>query len=227
MSIYSSPDKSFIESLQIHLPSALPEFLLQQRWFGGKARAIRSVEISDIVPLGSLAYLTLARIHYASGPEDTYAIPLIRASKEPAPPFLTIPQNSVEAIFLKDALTDEQFLTQLLEAIGNNISLPGIRGQIRAISTSALPSLLQPSQGPLKPSIMRTEQSNSSVAYENRLMLKLFRRVAEGINPDLEMAAFLTDRFSQHLDEAVRFAETSPFEPVEQLLKDVEGPVAP
>ena len=196
MSIYSSPDKSFIESLQIHLPSALPEFLLQQRWFGGKARAIRSVEISDIVPLGSLAYLTLARIHYASGPEDTYAIPLIRASKEPAPPFLTIPQNSVEAIFLKDALTDEQFLTQLLEAIGNNISLPGIRGQIRAISTSALPSLLQPSQGPLKPSIMRTEQSNSSVAYENRLMLKLFRRVAEGINPDLEMAAFLTEKTS-------------------------------
>ena len=47
----SSPEKSFLAALQTQLPSALPQFLLQQRWFGGKARAIHSVEISDIVPL--------------------------------------------------------------------------------------------------------------------------------------------------------------------------------
>ena len=41
---------------------------------------------------------------------------------------------------------------------------------------------------------MRAEQSNSSVAYENRLVLKLFRRVAEGLNPDLEIGSFLTEK---------------------------------
>ncbi len=52
------------------------------------------------------------------------------------------------------------------------------------------------SQGLLKPSVMRAEQSNSSIAYENRLVLKLFRRVAEGLNPDLEIGAFLTEKTS-------------------------------
>ena len=41
---------------------------------------------------------------------------------------------------------------------------------------------------------MRAEQSNSSVVYENRLVLKLFRRVAEGLNPDLEIGSFLTEK---------------------------------
>jgi len=197
MSIYSSPDKSFVESLRTHLPSVLLEFLAQQRWFGGKARAIESIQISDIVPLDSLTHLILARVHYASGPDETYAIPLMRASKEFAPLCLRIQLNdSTEQIFLKDALTDEQFLTQLLEAIAKNVTLPGLRGQIRAVSTSALPSLFHLSQGPLKPSVMRAEQSNSSVAYENRLVLKLFRRVAEGLNPDLEIGSFLTEKTS-------------------------------
>src|SRR5689334_21939131 len=118
MSTYSSPDKSFIGVLQTQLPALLPGFLLQQRWFGGKARGIESVQISDIVSFDSLAHLILARIQYASGPAETYAIPLIRAPKEPAPPCLRIqPNDSIESIFLKDALTDEKFLIQLLDAI--------------------------------------------------------------------------------------------------------------
>ena len=197
MSTSSSPDKSFVASLLVDLPATLPDFLLQQRWFGGKARAIQSIQIWDVVPFDSLAYLILATIHYASGPAETYAIPLVRAAKEPVPPYLKIPvHNSAEEIFLKDALTDEQFLTQLLESIAKNVSLPGSRGEIRAVSTSALPSLFNVSQGLLKPSVMRAEQSNSSIAYENRLVLKLFRRVAEGLNPDMEIGAFLTEKTS-------------------------------
>ncbi len=187
-----------MEFLQTHLPSALPEFLLQQRWFGGKARAIQSVQVSDIVPFDSLSsYLILAKIDYAEGSAETYAIPLIRAPRETEPPVLAIQsKNGTEEIFLKNALIDERFLTRLLEAIAKNVSLPGTKGQIRCISTPALPALWQPSQGPLKPSIMRAEQSNSSVAYENRLVLKLFRRVAEGLNPDLEIGSFLTEKTS-------------------------------
>ncbi len=62
----SSPEKSFLAHLETQLPSALPQFLLQQRWFGGKARQIHSVEIPDIVPLTTVnAYLILARVNYA------------------------------------------------------------------------------------------------------------------------------------------------------------------
>ena len=43
---------------------------------------------------------------------------------------------------------------------------------------------------------MHAEQSNTSVVYEKRLVLKIFRRVEEGLNPDLEIGAFLTAKSS-------------------------------
>ena len=39
---------------------------------------------------------------------------------------------------------------------------------------------------------MNAEQSNSSVTYDKRLVMKMFRRVEPGLNPDLEICAFLT-----------------------------------
>jgi maltose alpha-D-glucosyltransferase/alpha-amylase len=194
----SSPEKSFLVALQTHLPSALPEFLLEQRWFGGKARQIQSVEIPDIVPITTVnSYLIFARIDYSSGPVETYAIPLVRISSEGEGSALRIDADNVsEGVILKDALTDRQFLSHLLDAIANRASWPGIRGQIRAVPTSALQSLWRPAEGPLTPSLMNAEQSNSSVAFDKRLVMKIFRRVEPGLNPDLEIGAFLTEKSS-------------------------------
>lgn len=189
----------FLAALKNGLPSALPQFLVKQRWFGGKARTISAVEVSDIMPFSEIfrAYLILAQVNYTSGPEETYDIPLVQAPDAPAQlsdsSWLRIqPGNFPEEIVLKDALTDENFLAHLLDAIANGVSLRGARGLVRAVSTSALQSLWQPSQGPLTPSVMNAEQSNSSVVYEKRLVLKIFRRLEEGLNPDLEIGAFLT-----------------------------------
>ena len=43
---------------------------------------------------------------------------------------------------------------------------------------------------------MNREQSNSSVVYEKRLVLKIFRRLEKGLNPELEIGAFLTAKTS-------------------------------
>ncbi len=198
MSTSSSAERSFLAALQNNLPSRLPQFLSQQRWFGGKARQIHSVEIPDIVPFPAAgSYLILAWVNYASGPVETYALPLLRASGEAGTSSLKIqPDNFSEEIVLKDALTDRQFLTYLLHAIAKGVSWPGTHGQIRAVATSALQSLWQPAQGPLTPSLMNTEQSNSSVIYGKSLVLKIFRRVEPGLNPDLEIGSFLTGKTS-------------------------------
>ncbi len=183
MSTSSSPEKSFLAALQNNLPSVLPQFLLQQRWFGGKARQIQSVEIPDIVPItAARAHLTFARVNYARGPVETYAVPLVRISSEDEPSSLRIhPDGFSEAIILKDALTDQQFLTHLFDAITEGMCWSGTKGQVRAISTSALQSLWQPAQGPLPPSLMKAEQSNTSIVYGKRLMLKIFRRLEPGL----------------------------------------------
>jgi len=200
----SSLEELFLAALKSRLPSALPQFLAKQRWFGGKARTIRAVEVSDIIPFHSdthRSYFIVAQVEYISGPTETYDIPLVRAPDGPAQPsdssLLRIqPGNFPEEIVLKDALTDEKFLAQLLDAIANGVCLRGARGQARAVFTSVLQSLWQHSQGPLTPSVMNAEQSNSSVVYENRLVLKIFRRLQEGLNPDLEIGFFLTGKTS-------------------------------
>ncbi|MGH9549706.1 MAG: phosphotransferase, partial [Terriglobales bacterium] len=126
----------------------------------------------------------------------TYAVPLVRSGGEGEALSLRIQDKFSQPIILKDALTDQQFLTHLFDAIANLVSWPGIRGQVRASSTSALQSLWQPSQGPLPPSPMKAEQSNTSIVYGKRLMLKIFRRLEPGLNPDLEISAFLMEKSS-------------------------------
>ncbi len=178
---------------------------MNRRWFGGKARVLQTVEVSDVVPFcpNSLrSYFILAKVKYASGPAETYAIPLIHLSgglpdKNDAPAVLRLqPAGLHEEIVLKDAVADEQFLTCLLDAIAQGLSFRGAQGELRAVSTNALRSLWQPAEGPLTPSLMKAEQSNSSVSYDKRLMLKIFRRVEEGQSPDLEIGSFLTEKSS-------------------------------
>jgi maltose alpha-D-glucosyltransferase/alpha-amylase len=196
MATISPSNDPLLSALHQGLPSVLPAFLSKQRWFGGKARTVVSVTVSDIFvfrlnPL--CAYLVMARVEYASGPAGTYAIPLIQTSQ--AKSLLSLPtQDSREEIFLSDALTDDQFLDNLLSTIEAGATLPGTKGEIRAVGTSALGPLMGP--GRLRPSLMHAEQSNSSVVYGNRLVLKIFRRLEQGLNPDLEIGSFLTQKTS-------------------------------
>ena len=186
------------------LPPILPDFLVQRRWFGGKARVIQSVEVSDVVPLLSTdprVYLFLIHIEYATEFGEMYALPLRLAMDEEQPPAGEPPpslrinwEGSSGKIVLYDALSNQPFLTFLLEAVARGDRFPGARGEVRAVSGAALRSMWEPSQGPLAPSLMKAEQSNSSVVYANRLVLKLFRRLEEGLNPDLEIGSFLTEK---------------------------------
>lgn len=195
----SVPEESFLVALRNALPSILPEFLMQRRWFGGKARTIRSVEVSDVAPFCPSmlrSYLILANVRYASGPAETYHIPLVRGPGEPASELRFRTEHFSEDVVLHDALTDEEFLSSLLDAIAQDLSFPGRSGEVRAVSTKVLAALWQPSQGPLTPSLVKAEQSNSSVVYGQRLVLKIFRRVEEGENPDLEIGSFLTGHSS-------------------------------
>src|SRR5690606_11842184 len=61
------------------LENILPHYLQGRRWFGGKARIMQTVEITEVIPLPQedpLAVLALLRVEYTEGEPETYLLPL-------------------------------------------------------------------------------------------------------------------------------------------------------
>jgi maltose alpha-D-glucosyltransferase / alpha-amylase len=200
-------DNPLVHRIRNQLPSALPDFLTCQRWFGAKARTIQSAEVLDVVPVPASdreSFVILAQIKYSEGPADTYALPLRVAGKDwaagsdqntPASRLLLKGDSEQADVVLADALADDDFPGVFLRAITDGGTFPGRVGRISASSTEAFRGW-DFARADLRPSLMRAEQSNTSIRFGNRLILKFYRRLEEGTNPDLEIGTFLTDKAS-------------------------------
>src|SRR5205807_1528850 len=157
------------------LERALPAYLTAQRWFGARSRRIKDVSVIDSVPIAD-AVLKVGEVQYQTGDPDTYALPLC---------------NNADGRVV-DALGEPGFNHLLLEAIAHRRRFRGASGDVIALPT---PPLSRPRGGAdgLPPRLSSAEQTNNSVIFGERLILKLFRRVEDGLHPDLEMSRFLTD----------------------------------
>ena len=202
------------------LQSTLPAWLSRQRWFGAKTRAIDSVAILDSVtiptvgdPLGCAIFFL--RIHYAEGEADTYQLPLALSTgrDETIPPasiLATLTTASGPAI-LHDATAREDFRQALLTLIQTNASIEV--DKLTVPDGSSSPGTLAASRSsifaeirgdqPLPARTGSAEQSNTSILFDAKLILKLFRRLQPGENPDVEIGRFLT--------EVAHFPRIAPF----------------
>src|SRR4030095_14481288 len=95
---------------------------------------------------------------------------------------------------LHDAVGTEAAATLLLALLHERHHLPSAAGEFRAFGTSAYPDVRGPAEEPLPMRRVQGEQSNSSIIYGSRLILKLVRRVEAGIDPELDMSRYLTER---------------------------------
>jgi len=186
---------------QEQLQRALPDFLRARRWFGGKTRTIRSVEIADAIPishLGVAAAVIVARVNYAEGPSEAYTVPLLQELQQDQPagdtPHLRIRGSDGKEHVFSDALSNQAILEMLFDAIREALRFPGRDGELVGIPARSLEPLRIAAQGKLPPALMKAEQSNSSVLYGRAFVLKLFRRLEAGISPDLEIGRFLSER---------------------------------
>ncbi len=191
------------------LEKILPDFLKTRRWFGGKARRIKASAILEAVPLVGTSppsAVVLVQVEYAEGDPEVYSVPLAFASGDRGAQVqresshaivarLTVSRSNgdVEGI-LYDAFLETGVCDFLLQAIGHRRRFKGVRGEIAGSPTRAFRRIRGPESERLASSLIKSEQSNTSVIYADRLILKLFRKVDEGQNPDLEIGAFLTDR---------------------------------
>ena len=200
--------RDMFSNLKTELPGQLPAYLKGQRWFGAKARELRGTEVVDFITLerdALHALIVMVKVEYEGGGADLYSVPLV-VSKDPGskgepespkkePAVLMISgRNGGEAATLSDALKNETFLSVLLDAIERGLVFTGEVGELVTSRTHALSLQETGAAGSLRPRAITAEQSNSSVAYGDRLILKFFRRLEEGVNPDLEMCGFLTEK---------------------------------
>jgi trehalose synthase-fused probable maltokinase len=200
--------KDMFSNLKTELPGQLQAYLKGQRWFGAKARELRATEVVDFIALerdALHALIVMVKVEYEGGGADLYSVPLVvnkdpGSKKEPGVPgkglaMLTVSgRNNGETLTLSDALKNETFLSLLLDAIERGLVFTGEAGELVTSRTHALSLQETGAAGSLRPRAITAEQSNSSVAYGDRLILKFFRRLEEGVNPDLEMGGFLTEK---------------------------------
>ena len=190
------------------LERTLPAYFMGCRWFGGKGQQIRSVKNVDIIPfeVDSVgAYITTWEVQFLGATPETYLLPLAFAAGDRAFELRQAnPQAAVALLRVKeknrdtegllyDSLYDANFCKALLSAVERGRRFKGLGGELMTQPSKVFRKVRSGPDANLEPSVLKREQSNSSVIYGDRMILKLFRRVTEGINPDLEMSRFLTE----------------------------------
>lgn len=192
--------------------ATLPNLLKARRWFGGKARDIVGTHIVDgiVIPLEQRdIVLLLLDVSYRDGGREMYTLPVASAFGEEArrislaaPRAVLMPLAAEDterdhAGLLYDAMWDPEAMHVLLRAMGQGARFAGEAGTLQASSTAAYETIV-PRDGRVTPRLLDAEQSNTSVVFGDQAILKLYRRVQPGVNPDWEIGQYLTSRRFLH-----------------------------
>jgi len=167
------------------LQNILLEYLPTCRWFGGKSRAIQNIEIHKQVRVETQDYCTyccIVQCNYDDGLYEWYSLPITITNDETLPNILQL-----ESLFLVDALQMETFRKIIYSSIFSNSKIHEISG-----SKSKQTVLDEPQN--VQSKILKVEQSNTSIIYNNKYFFKWFRKIDLGINPDLETIKYLTEK---------------------------------
>lgn len=190
-------DRVFDQDALYQMEPILPNFLAERRWFRSKARALQCVAIDDAIPLRTAdSSILVLRVQYADETREHYLLPLTIAQRAESEEVLAkVAGPGGTERFLASAFASPRFRDAMLEAIYREKKWEGKNGDFVASRIGAF------REGPpstMESFVSRAEQSNTSVIYGDRYILKVFRKIEEGINPDVEIGAFLTARGFTH-----------------------------
>jgi maltose alpha-D-glucosyltransferase/alpha-amylase len=192
----------------------LLSYLTGCRWFGGKGRKIRQINIIENIPIGKddpVTHLLLLKVSYIEGETETYLLPVSFASGEEAYRIIDerphaivarLQDESTDGI-IYDSIYSERLRKDLLDMIVKRRFIKGMQGQITAYPGKLMKTFRKKEILEADSQVLKGEQTNTSVFYGNALFFKLYRRPIEGINPDLEISRFLSEKTS--------FRNASPF----------------
>jgi maltokinase len=153
------------------------DYVTQQRWYAAKSRSVSHSRELDSVALPGTSYvLALVEMRYETGAHDIYQL--------------------VHGEDTVDALDDPVVARELVHAMRSGLTLHGGEGTVEFRPVEGFAGLGRELQE-ARP--VGAEQSNTSIVFDDEVILKVFRRLEPGINPELEMLRFLTEHGFQNI----------------------------
>jgi len=180
----------------------LPDYLRARRWFRGKGLEIVRVQLADWTKLAGGFFLAFASVTYADAGSETYCLPLKVAVGAAARDLAAQIPDSILAAFttprtegvIYDALSDRVSCCDLFAAMAEGRAfLTEKAGTLEAFSTRAFTRAGLEEMTCSEVRDMGAEQSNTSLVLDEQVVLKLYRKVEQGMNPDFEVGLFLTE----------------------------------
>jgi maltokinase len=169
---------------------SLRDWVQQQRWYASKSRTVVGIEIVEGLTLSEdpLLLLALVQTRFATGTHELYQLPLTLHPSEDEIDEEVIARAGDWAVY--DALAVPDRLIELVLRMDAGEEIETGDGRFSFHRADGVTTVSEDSTARL----IGVEQSNSSIVIDDQLVLKVFRKLEPGINPELELLRFLTSR---------------------------------
>jgi trehalose synthase-fused probable maltokinase len=170
----------------------LESYIVKKRWYGGKSSTLKYIEVQDHFKIASDEnnyYAVLLEVNYKEAFFQNYFMPIAFMAKEELDTSTTIAAVTLNGVdgYLVDALHQEDFRKLMFEKlIGKN--------PVKNLKVKFHKGVTMEETEYKSSRFMGVEQSNTSIIYNEKFVLKIFRRIYISTNPDYEISRFLTER---------------------------------
>jgi len=180
------------EFVKVFLSDVLEDYIIKQRWYGGKASKLKYIELAEYFRLqqhGEVYYGLILEVNFKEAFYQHYFLPIAFVSDESFAKKDRILPISIKGQegFIIEAINLEAFRKLVFERIYT--ALPNDRTRVQYHKSDLLNNVKYESSR-----FMGLEQSNTSIVYNEKYVLKFFRRIYSNKNPDYEMSRFLSEK---------------------------------
>jgi maltose alpha-D-glucosyltransferase/alpha-amylase len=198
-SIFSGNERRVLEE------RIIPRYLMHCRWFGSKTKKITRVHIIEnfsVTDFDVLSHFLILNVNYSEGNNELYQLTISFLFKHSASEIIdNYPQAIIADIsvdgkegILYDCIYDESVQKQLYKMIVSRKKIRTSSGTITGFTVKQNRRTLFHPDDMVQSKALKAEQSNTAVLFDESLFLKVYRRLENGTNPELEMMRFLSEK---------------------------------